>query len=122
MLRDRLVCGCKDQRLQCKLLAEADLKFDTAIKIAKAMETAEKDTKGLQGSHSQGVNVINGGKRNATGHGQKPLSVPRNIIVSLPLSITAVEPSTKLQTVNSVMLSVTIVKRKVIYPRFARAS
>ena len=40
MLRDRLVCGCKDQHLQCKLLAEADLKFDTAVKIAKAMETA----------------------------------------------------------------------------------
>ena len=24
MRRDRLVCGCKDQRLQCKLLAKAD--------------------------------------------------------------------------------------------------
>ena len=27
MLRDRLVCGCKDKRLQCKLLAEKDLTF-----------------------------------------------------------------------------------------------
>ena len=47
MLRDRLVCGCRDQRLQCKLLAEADLTFAKAFKIAKAMETAEKETKDL---------------------------------------------------------------------------
>jgi len=47
MLCDRLVCHCKDQRLQCKLLTEPDFKFATALKIAKAMETGEKDTKGL---------------------------------------------------------------------------
>ena len=41
MLRDRLVCGCNDHRLQCKLLAEDNLTFDTALKIAKAIETAE---------------------------------------------------------------------------------
>ena len=32
MLRDRLVCKCKDQRLQCKLLAEPELTFDKAFK------------------------------------------------------------------------------------------
>ena len=42
MLRDRLVCGCRDQRLQRKLLAEPDLTFDQAFKIAKVMEAAEK--------------------------------------------------------------------------------
>ena len=30
MLRDQLVCGCKDKALQCKLLSEADLTFDKA--------------------------------------------------------------------------------------------
>ena len=49
MLRDRLVCGCKDQRLQCKLLAEPDLTFDKAFKIAKAMEAAEKEVRDLLG-------------------------------------------------------------------------
>ena len=41
LLRDRLVCDCNDHRLQCKLLAEDNLTFDTALKIAKAIETAE---------------------------------------------------------------------------------
>ena len=52
MLRDRLVCGCRDRRFQCKLLAEKDLTFDQALAIAKALETAEKETKDLQESSS----------------------------------------------------------------------
>ena len=48
MLRDRLVCGCKDRRLQCKLLAEPDLTFKKAFKLAAAMESAERDAKDLQ--------------------------------------------------------------------------
>ena len=50
MLRDCLVCGYIDRRLQCKLLAEKDLTFDQALTIAKALETAEKETKDLQES------------------------------------------------------------------------
>ena len=41
----RLVCRCKDQHLQCKLLAEPDLMFDKAFKIAKVMEAAEKEAR-----------------------------------------------------------------------------
>ena len=48
MLRDRLVCGCRDHHLQCKLLAESDLNFEKAFKIAKAAETAEKEARDLQ--------------------------------------------------------------------------
>ena len=44
----RLVCGCKDSRLQCKLLAESDLTFEKAFKQPKAMECVERDSKGLQ--------------------------------------------------------------------------
>ena len=58
MLRDRLVCGCKDHRLQCKLLTEADLSFDKAFKIAKAMEAAEKEAKGLQDVPGAPVNRL----------------------------------------------------------------
>ena len=48
MLRDRLVCGCKDRRLQSKLLSETDLTFDKALKLAKAYETAQREANDLQ--------------------------------------------------------------------------
>jgi hypothetical protein len=50
MLRDRLVCGMNDQRVQCRLLAEADLTFQKAYDIAIAMEAAERNARELQGT------------------------------------------------------------------------
>ena len=41
MLRDRLVWGIADARCQQCLLAEADLSFDKAFKMAQAMELGE---------------------------------------------------------------------------------
>ena len=61
MLLDRLVCGCKDHRLQCKLLAESELSFEKAFKIAKAMEAAEKESKDLQDTPSTTVNRLGRG-------------------------------------------------------------
>ena len=52
MLRDRLVCGCRDQRLQFKLRSNAALTFKIALESAKADETAERGTKDLAGGHS----------------------------------------------------------------------
>ncbi|XP_062604323.1 uncharacterized protein K02A2.6-like [Saccostrea cucullata] len=49
-LRDRLVCGLKYEAIQKKLLSEADLTFEKAIRIATAMETAEKDTLSFTGN------------------------------------------------------------------------
>ncbi|KAI7796507.1 hypothetical protein IRJ41_023564, partial [Triplophysa rosa] len=43
MLRDRLVCGINEDRIQRRLLVETDLTFEKALKIAQAMETANKD-------------------------------------------------------------------------------
>ena len=63
MLRDHLVCGCKDKRLQCKLLAEKDLTFWQALAIAKVTEAAEREVKDLQQSSPALVNTIHGGKR-----------------------------------------------------------
>ena len=50
MLRVRLVCGVNDQRVQRRLLAEADLTFQKAYDIAIAMEAAERNARELQGT------------------------------------------------------------------------
>ena len=52
MLRDRLVCGCRDRHLQFKLLSNAALTFKTALEAAKADKTTERGTKDLTGGHS----------------------------------------------------------------------
>ena len=53
MLCDRLVCGLAERWVQQRLLAEGDLTFDKALKIAQAMELAERDARDLQqaGAH-----------------------------------------------------------------------
>ncbi|XP_060075467.1 uncharacterized protein K02A2.6-like [Ylistrum balloti] len=43
-LRDRFVCGLKNDVIQKKLLAETDLDFNKAVQIAQAMEMAYKNT------------------------------------------------------------------------------
>ena len=45
MLRDRLVCGVTDQRVQRRLLTEADLMFKKASDIAQAMEAVERSAR-----------------------------------------------------------------------------
>ena len=47
MLRDRIVCGCRDKRLQCKLLAEPELTLEKAFTTAQSMELAEKGSKDI---------------------------------------------------------------------------
>ena len=46
MLRDRLVCGVNNEKIQQRLLAEKDLTFAKAMELASAIESAE------QGSHA----------------------------------------------------------------------
>ena len=55
MLRDLIVCGCNDKRLQWKLFPETDLDFNKALKIAQAIETAEREAKDLQSQIGQGA-------------------------------------------------------------------
>lgn len=43
MLRDRLVCGINDDRIQRRLLSDDGLTFDKALKFAQAMEAANRD-------------------------------------------------------------------------------
>ena len=50
LLRDRLVCGIYDKRVQQRFLQEAKLPYDKALSKALAAETAVKDSKRLQES------------------------------------------------------------------------
>lgn len=78
MLRDRLVVGIQNERIQRRLLSEGDVEFKKAFEVARAMELAAKmqstyNSKGLQGerdnssvcdtkSPDQTVHVIQGQK------------------------------------------------------------
>lgn len=48
MLRDQLVCGVNDERIQRRLLAESELTFDKAFRLAQAAESADKGTRDLK--------------------------------------------------------------------------
>ena len=50
MLRDRLVCGVRDKRIQQRLLAEPELTFQKARELALAAETAARNSQDLQAS------------------------------------------------------------------------
>lgn len=47
MLRDRLVCGLKDERIQQKLLSQKDLTWASALDVALAMEEATENASEL---------------------------------------------------------------------------
>ena len=48
-LRDRFVCGLKNEAIQRQLLSEADdLTYQKAVDIARGMEAADKDTKAFK--------------------------------------------------------------------------
>ena len=55
MLRDRIVCGINDPRIQHRLLAERELTYKSAFELAQSMETADRNTNDLQTSatHSE---------------------------------------------------------------------
>ena len=54
-LRDRFVCGLKNEGTQKWLLSEADLTFQKALEIAQGMEAAAKNAKELQSQTAPGV-------------------------------------------------------------------
>jgi transcription elongation factor Elf1 len=51
MLRDRLVCGIADDRIQRQLLAESTLTFLKFFESALALEAADKNLKELKGDN-----------------------------------------------------------------------
>ena len=48
MLRDRIVCGINDPRIQHRLLAERELTYQSAFELVQSMETANQNTNDLQ--------------------------------------------------------------------------
>ena len=102
MLRDRLVCGIRDRRLQQRLLAETDLTFKKALEISQAIEAAERNAKDLQT------------KLTLTSKPILAVNQPRGDQDHLTTksSVTDVEVHTNLKNVHSRMQSVTIAKRK----------
>ena len=49
MLRDRLVCGIADEKVQRLLLTEKELTLDKAYTLCIAQESASRDTSVLKG-------------------------------------------------------------------------
>ncbi|XP_058858757.1 uncharacterized protein K02A2.6-like [Acipenser ruthenus] len=62
-LRDRLVCGINDERIQRRLLSESTLDFRKALDIAQGMEIAAKNTSDLQATTS-GILLLSTGTVN----------------------------------------------------------
>ena len=58
MLRDRLVCGIRDIKLQRRLLAERGLTFAKAFELAQAAELAEKNAMDIQHSTTASVCTV----------------------------------------------------------------
>ncbi|XP_078415438.1 putative LOC110439812 homolog [Cetorhinus maximus] len=69
MLRDRLVCGAKDEAIQHRLLAEVDIDFKHALEISLAMESAARDSQAL--SHKENGTVLHAGWKTAAKCGVK---------------------------------------------------
>ena len=55
MIRDRLVCGIKSDRIQNRLLSEPELSLQRATEMAVALETAGRDQQELAGTYSSGA-------------------------------------------------------------------
>jgi len=65
MLRDRLVCGVNDSRIQRRLLSEPELTFKKAYEHAQAMELADKDTKDLAAASGMGQHPVHSVQKGA---------------------------------------------------------
>ncbi|XP_071846052.1 uncharacterized protein [Apostichopus japonicus] len=57
MLRDRLVCGINDDKIQRSLLSHAKLTFDTALEISLGLELASKNADGLKQAFNQHIGM-----------------------------------------------------------------
>ena len=55
LLCNLYICGINEQCIQCRILAESDLMFDKAVKIAQGMEAATRNSQLLSTAilHSQ---------------------------------------------------------------------
>ncbi len=59
LLKDRIVCGIADERVQEKLLADADLTLEKAIDICKSSECTRERIQEMTNTGLGSVNVVN---------------------------------------------------------------
>ena len=59
MLRDRLVCGASNNKIQRRLLAEPNLTLKRAMDLAIAIETSEKDAQDIHNNNTPGGSTVN---------------------------------------------------------------
>ena len=74
MIRDRLVCGIRHDRIQRVLLAEKKLALNKAIEFAQSVEMAEKNVADLQSAQASHERV----RTNKVYHKQKFKGPPQN--------------------------------------------
>ena len=56
---DRLVCGLRNEAVQCRLLVESDLTLAKAFELAQRMEATEENAKEIQSTDlSSSVQVV----------------------------------------------------------------
>ncbi|XP_045782541.1 uncharacterized protein K02A2.6-like [Maniola jurtina] len=77
MLRDRLVCGMKDRRLQYELLKKDNLRYQDVVDAMLAAETAGKDCHMIQSSTNTDSSSIS--SNTATNTNQSPSVEPMDI-------------------------------------------
>ena len=118
VFHDQLVCECKHQRLQCKLLAEPDLTFDKAFKISKVMEATEKRQEICRTCLPW--EFISWGKRQLPGKIPEEFWIPCPICQRQP-DATNAEHNTNQQIANLKMQNAIFAKRKDILSKCAAA-
>ena len=60
MLRDRIVCGVRDEHIQRCLLAEGNLTLQKALDIAQSMERAVENAATQRGKDSHQATAVSG--------------------------------------------------------------
>ena len=64
-LRDRLVCGLRNESIQKRLLSEANLTYQRAMELAQGMEAAEQNSRLLKSTEPAINQVSNGSPSNS---------------------------------------------------------
>ena len=70
-LRDRLVCGLRNECIQKRLLSEADLTLSKAVHIAKSLKAASQSAQTLKGTVDLPVGYMSQRKPRVTTNGGK---------------------------------------------------
>ena len=92
MIRDRLICGVGDEHWQRRLLSEATLTYDTALKLALALEAAEQQVKDMQSLKAAPVHHVSKTWGGGGGRVAIPVSLaePESEMFLLPVTVAEV--------------------------------